>query len=60
LVEHVRTLYRENDLTAGLPLGIVESLALPFESYKLVFTPGLLSVYRRNGQDLLPNPLNVL
>jgi RHS repeat-associated protein len=60
LIEHIRTLYRKDDLTAGLPLGTVESRALPFESYKLAFTPGLLSAYRRNGQDLLPNPTSVL
>jgi hypothetical protein len=60
LIEHVRTLYRKDDLSAGLLLGTAESLALPFESYKLAFTPGLLSVYRRNGQDLLPDPVNML
>ncbi len=43
LIEHVRSLYRRNDLTGALPLGTVESLALPFESGKLAFTPGLLA-----------------
>jgi RHS repeat-associated protein len=43
LIEHVRTLYRRNDLTGALPLGWLESLALSFESYKLAFTQGLLS-----------------
>jgi RHS repeat-associated protein len=43
LIENVRTLYRRNDLTGALPLGGLESLALPFESYKLAFTPGLLT-----------------
>jgi RHS repeat-associated protein len=42
LVEHVRTLYRRDNLTAPLPLGKLRSRALPFESYKLAFTPGLL------------------
>lgn len=42
LIEHVRTLYRKNDLTGPLALGQAESLLLPFESYKLAFTPGLL------------------
>ena len=41
LIEHVRTRYRKNDLTDLLPLGTVEWLALPGESYKLAFTPGL-------------------
>jgi AraC-like DNA-binding protein len=41
LIEHVRTVYRRDDLTGPLALGQVESLALPFESYKLAFTPEL-------------------
>ncbi|MEJ7870920.1 MAG: SpvB/TcaC N-terminal domain-containing protein, partial [Rubrobacteraceae bacterium] len=65
-IEHVRTLYRKDDLTDLLPLGKVESLALPGETYKLAFTPGLLTqVYRRprSGQppeNLLPDPADVL
>jgi RHS repeat-associated protein len=50
LIEHVRTQYRPNDLgvAAGdplalLPPGQLESLAIPGESYKLAFTPGLLA-----------------
>jgi RHS repeat-associated protein len=42
LIEHVRMLYRSDDLSAPLPLSQLQSLALPFESYKLAFTPGLL------------------
>jgi len=47
LVEQVRVLYRANaeanttDPTP-LPPGIVDSLALPCETYRLAFTPGLL------------------
>ncbi|MFH0340690.1 MAG: toxin TcdB middle/C-terminal domain-containing protein, partial [Chromatiales bacterium] len=68
-IEHVRTRYRRDDLglaqndpLAHLPLGTVEPLALPGESYKLAFTPGLLDqVYVRDGQKLLPvNPADVL
>lgn len=43
LIEHVRTRYRKNDLTDLLPLGVIESLALPGESYKLAFTSELLT-----------------
>ncbi|HEU4793790.1 MAG TPA: toxin TcdB middle/N-terminal domain-containing protein, partial [Nitrolancea sp.] len=50
LIEHVRTLYRSNELgtvqndpLALLPLGVAESLALPGESYKLAFTPDLIT-----------------
>jgi RHS repeat-associated protein len=55
LIERVRTLYRKNDLSDALPLGVVESLALPYESYKLAFTPDLLAqVYGdRVTEDIL-------
>ena len=43
IVEHSRTLFRSNDLTALLPLHAAESLALPGESYRLAFTTSLLS-----------------
>jgi RHS repeat-associated protein len=45
LIEQSRTLYRRDDLGGALPLGIIEPMALPFESYKLAFTPGLLAVF---------------
>jgi RHS repeat-associated protein len=63
LIEQVRTLYRPNDMGASqndplalLPQGpkSLESLALPGETYKIAFTPGLLDVYSRGGQTLLP------
>jgi RHS repeat-associated protein len=41
LIEHVRTLYRKDDLSAPLPLGQVESRASPHESYMLGLTPSL-------------------
>jgi len=52
----------QNDPLALLPLGTVESLVLPGESYKLAFTPGLLDqVYVRGSQQLLPaDPADVL
>jgi RHS repeat-associated protein len=43
LIEHVRTYYRHNDLGSSLPLTELQSLALPFESYKLAFTAGLVA-----------------
>jgi hypothetical protein len=46
LVEQLRTLYRKNDLSALLRTGKVESMALPGESYKLAFTPGLLDIFQ--------------
>ncbi|MGB4227400.1 MAG: SpvB/TcaC N-terminal domain-containing protein [Candidatus Dechloromonas phosphoritropha] len=62
LIEHVRTLYRPDDLGAShggdplalLTLGQLESLALPGESYKLAFTPGLLAqVYGERVSDAM-------
>lgn len=43
LIEHLRTYYRRDDLAGPLPLGALQPLALPFESYKLAFTPGLVA-----------------
>lgn len=43
LMARTRTLYRKNDLSGPSPLGEVESLALPYETYKMAFTPGLLT-----------------
>jgi RHS repeat-associated protein len=61
LIEHVRTLYRSDDLIKLLPLGSVTTKALPGESYKLAFTPGLLQqVYQRGQENLLPNATEVL
>jgi len=46
LIERVRTLYLKNDLSDRVQLGDVESLALPYESYKQAFTTGLLEVFK--------------
>lgn len=43
LIEHNRTLFRRDDLTGALPLGALEALALPFESYRQAFTTGLVT-----------------
>jgi len=60
-IEWVRTLYRKDTLTGLLPLRQLAPLAVPGESYKLAFTPGLLTqVFQRDGQPLLPNPAIVL
>lgn len=56
LIEHVRSTYYKNDLTAALPLHQLESLALPFESYQLAYTPELLEDIfddRANDDDLM-------
>ena len=68
LIAQVRTLYRPDDMgiAAGdaqalLPLGQLDSRALPGTSYTLAFTPGFLSrIYRRGQETLLPTPASVL
>lgn len=57
LSEHVRTYYRRNNFAGLLPLGELQSLALPFESFKLAFTPGLVAeVYSgRAGDAMIEN-----
>jgi RHS repeat-associated protein len=68
LIERMRTLYRPDDMGAAasdpealLPRGTVEPLALLGSSYKLAFTPGLISqAFQRAGAPLLPMPANVL
>jgi RHS repeat-associated protein len=42
LLKRSRTIYRKNDLSAALPEGQVESLALVDYAYQLVYTKGLL------------------
>ena len=65
-IEWLRMLYRRDDLSGLLPLGELLTLGLPAESYKLAFTPGLLTqVFRRPHasqplEALLPNPAAVL
>ena len=68
LLSCTRSLYRPDDLgqAAGniealLPLGTVESLALPGVLYRLALTPGLVPlVFTRAGTALLPMPATVL
>ena len=43
LIEHVRSTYLNNSLSGALPLHQLESLALPFESYQLAYTPELVT-----------------
>lgn len=43
LIEYARSTYYQNNLTGALPLHQLESLALPFESYQLAYTPELVT-----------------
>jgi RHS repeat-associated protein len=66
LIEDARTLYRRDDLTGLLPLGTVEAMAIPGQSYRLALTPGVLAAaFSREAaagavEDLLPDPGSVL
>lgn len=66
LIGQQRVLYRSDDLTKLLAEGQIETQYLPGKTYRLVFTPHLLSaVYRRRGKNgllgtLLPVPSLVL
>ena len=65
-IEWLRTLYRRDDLSGLLPLAELHPLGLPGESYKLAFSPGLLTqVFQRPragqaSEPLLPDPAAVL
>jgi len=43
LLDRKQQLFYKNDLSGPLGLGVIESLALPYESYQLALTPGLVS-----------------
>jgi RHS repeat-associated protein len=43
VVSQTRTRYRSDDLTALLPVGRLESLGLPGQTYRAALTPGLLA-----------------
>lgn len=43
LIEHVRTLYYDNNTTAALAPGVLEYRALVFENYQLAYTPALVN-----------------
>lgn len=66
LIEDLRTRYRSNNLSQLLPIQTLHALALPGESYKLAFTPGLLgAIYQRPHtglatENLLSSPSAVL
>jgi RHS repeat-associated protein len=53
-VSHTRTYFLKNDLSGPMPLGTLDTLALPYQNYILAFTPTLLtSVYGAKVNDAL-------
>ncbi len=54
LIEHVYQLYYQDALSGPMALGGLESLGLPYETYKLAFTPALVSqVYTGRVTDAM-------
>ena len=51
ILSHKRIVYRMDDFTGPLPLGQLQSLALPYDTYSQVLTPGLVqSTYVDSGK----------
>jgi RHS repeat-associated protein len=51
LIERERTLYLSDNLSGPLDPGELDAMALPYDSYELAFTPGLLqTVYVDSGK----------
>ncbi|WP_441291587.1 SpvB/TcaC N-terminal domain-containing protein [Sorangium sp. KYC3313] len=51
LIQRTQQVFYKDDLTGPLPLGEVESLALPYKHYELALTPGLVSeIVQDSGQ----------
>jgi hypothetical protein len=58
LIEHVRSVFtNKNDLSVPLAPGEIDSLALPYQSYKLALTPALVQYIfgDKVNEDLLLN-----
>ncbi|SFK87077.1 RHS repeat-associated core domain-containing protein [Nitrosomonas aestuarii] len=59
LIEHVRTVYYDENFTVALPLGQQSSHGIPFESYQLAYTPELLQTLFggkiADAEDLMAN-----
>lgn len=51
LLKHQRSIYRSDDLSGPLPLGRMESLALPYETYEKAIGPSLAkTIYIDSGK----------
>ncbi|MDF2679174.1 MAG: Rhs family protein [Brevibacillus sp.] len=51
IVNRSRVLFLKDDLSAALPLGVLEPLALPYESYQMVLTYGMYRQWFENKVD---------
>lgn len=50
LLKRSRSLYRANDLTGPLELGLLESLALPYQTFQLAYTTEQIDLFTRSGK----------
>jgi RHS repeat-associated protein len=56
-----RIAYRGDDLAGPLPIGVLEARGIPYGSWSLALTDGLVdAIYRRDGAALLPDAVAVL
>ena len=54
LIEHIRSTYYHNNLKVPLPLGDLQSLAIPFQDYQLAYTSDLIEdIYDDKVTDIL-------
>jgi RHS repeat-associated protein len=60
VIDRSRTLFRKDDLSGPLPLGEIESHAIAYQTLSLALTPGLLGLFQRDQQNLLPDVLGAL
>lgn len=58
LLSQAQQLFTRNDLSGPLPLGTIESLALPFESYQLALTAGQVEGLIEESQALSGAPFD--
>src|ERR1700733_3345750 len=53
-ISHARIYFLKDDLSGPMPLGTLDTLALPYQNYMLAFTPTLLtSIYGAKVNDAL-------
>ncbi|WP_295672218.1 SpvB/TcaC N-terminal domain-containing protein [uncultured Mucilaginibacter sp.] len=53
-IAHTRTYLLKNDLSGPMPMGTIDTLALPYQNYQLAFTPTLLaSIYGAKANEAL-------
>ena len=55
-----RAIFRADDLSGALQLGVLQPLGLPFAAYTLALTPDIIALYQRGADILIPAPPTLL